>query len=520
MTEHASEWLVDIEAKDSDGQIVMVRLGTCGYVTGPNDDPENVVYFDAIVDPGDYEEHLFSPGRTMGASSISSGAIRIANASREFDNLLTDLDLSGCPYTMWRIDGKRAAWSTAERVGSGFIDRVDSASGFVGLDLVLRDAMIALEEPLQTNRYAGTTTSAGATVEGNEDLKDAVKPLVFGKYFNVEGVIANAYDRIFQFSDGAIESIDVRDGGVALVEADDYDDVATLQAALTTGTDIVPGEAASILSMGLVGIRSASRAITADVTEQSPAYAGSVATAILTKGGIVSGRIDSDSFDDLDTAAPFELGEHVDDDRSISQSLTGVLQSVSAWIKPDEFGVFHVGRFTGPADTAVATIRESDVLTDGGQDTPRFVDYPDTDGHPVYKVILTYKPIGLVQDDSALHDCVSIADKALYGQETRQVVREDLDVKARDPYAIELTIDTTLTTVADVEEEAERILDLYKVRRRLLVMSIRREDATFSLGDTVDIILPGLGLSTGKKMVAMGRRDMRRSERIEYQFWG
>src|SRR3569833_2465141 len=70
----ASDYLLDIEALDADGEPVTIRLATCPYITRHSDTPASVEYTHAIQDPGNFSSNLFDEGRTIGASHTGTGA--------------------------------------------------------------------------------------------------------------------------------------------------------------------------------------------------------------------------------------------------------------------------------------------------------------------------------------------------------------------------------------------------------------------------------------------------------------
>ncbi len=165
-----------------------------------------------------------------------------------------------------------------------------------------------------------------------------------------------------------------------------------------------------------------------------------------------------------------------------------VLQSVGAWLTVDALGVFSVGRFMGPAGSPVATFVDGDLLSD-----IEILGNPDFDAVPVWRVIVTWGPIGLVQDSSQVKNCVDDPTKAFVAAETRSVTAQDDDVHAEHELAVELTVDTLLTTQADAQAVADHLLALYSVPRRAVRFTARREDAEgLKKGDTIRLELSRL----------------------------
>src|SRR5689334_10688345 len=118
----ASEYLLDINALDADGNPVTIRLATCPYMTRQSDTPSSVEYTEALgQDMGDFSSNLFDEARTMGQSRSGTGSIPVINTSGEFDPW-TDLTFDGRPFTLRRIADPGLPFSAAEIVQVGFIE--------------------------------------------------------------------------------------------------------------------------------------------------------------------------------------------------------------------------------------------------------------------------------------------------------------------------------------------------------------------------------------------------------------
>lgn len=155
--------------------------------------------------------------------------------------------------------------------------------------------------------YAGT---GGA--EGGTDLKDREKPLIIGRALNVEPVLLDAVDSLYQFSAyGPIEAID------ALYErasafgppVADYPDLASLLAAA-----VPRGAWATCLAQGMVRLGApAAGVITADVNghvvgDASPLRTGSVIAALAAIAGVPVDLLATETLDALDDAVPHPIG--------------------------------------------------------------------------------------------------------------------------------------------------------------------------------------------------------------------
>jgi hypothetical protein len=149
--------------------------------------------------------------------------------------------------------------------------------------------------------YAGT---GGA--EGGADLKGRAKPLVLGWALNVEPVLINAVDSVYQFSGyGPIEAVSTlyergADYGAA---GSDYANYAAL-----VGAAIPPGGWATCLAAGMIRLGApAYGVITADlkgheISGSTPRRTGAFIDAICDLAGIDPALVDGGSLTALDTA--------------------------------------------------------------------------------------------------------------------------------------------------------------------------------------------------------------------------
>lgn len=154
-------------------------------------------------------------------------------------------------------------------------------------------------EDLLTKTYAGTGDG-----EGGEDLKDQVKPLALGWPRNVEPVLINAVDSVYQFSAyGAIEAVETLYERASAFPASsgDYADYAALVAA-----DIDPGHWATCLAEGLIRLGApAYGVITGDIKGHAVdgtavRGAGALVKAMADIAGIGADLIDTEALDRLD----------------------------------------------------------------------------------------------------------------------------------------------------------------------------------------------------------------------------
>ena len=517
----ASEYLVEISCLDASDVARTLYLSSGGYTTTPADNPPNQYYEPRLSDVGPFSQNIFAAGYTTGsAADVGYGSIAVSNADGALDEWM-DYAFDGRAIVIKRLSSHAAAYNTATTIFTGTIERFDAESAWSGFRLRVYDNRLLLDRPLQTNVYAGTTNSEGATAEGTVDLRDSPKPLAYGKVYQVPAVQANAYDLIYQVNDGPVASIVVYDGAVPLTAGSDYATLGLLQDASVSG-----GTYATCLALGLFKLGSSpSKVITADVVETATAstrYAGSIVRRILQKAGIDQQRVDAASADAVDADAPYECGIWLNDTTNAIDAVSAVLASVGGWMVPNHLGVFTFGRMAEPEAIAASTIDyDTDViLTDGGDIT--ITANPDTDGGlPTWRVTVSYERVYQVQDGASVHGCVDDEFRGYVAKAFRETKAESAATRTRHPLSTEMRIETALVSIADAASEASRRLAMYSVRRDLLDISIPAIDAAEkTLGSTTKLTLPRFGYDTGRNMVVIGREYDLTNERVKLTLWG
>lgn len=150
-----------------------------------------------------------------------------------------------------------------------------------------------------TSVYGGT-----GDAEGGADIKGKVKPLALGWPRNVEPVLINAVDSVYQFSAyGAIEAVEglYERGSAFPASSGDFADYAALVAAT-----VPPGGWATCLAQGMVRLGApAYGVITGDlkghaVSGTAPRGAGALVDLAASIAGISSSLISSSTLADLD----------------------------------------------------------------------------------------------------------------------------------------------------------------------------------------------------------------------------
>jgi len=242
---------------------------------------------------GDFREPIDTGGASF---SVNMGVLKMTYAGCDAYNW------SGAPVEIYAEEpGTAWPWSTR------FKGRVASYSR--RSDVLTINASIETElfdKNILTATYAGT---GGA--EGGADLKGRLKPLVVGWAQNVEPILVDAVNSVYQFSGyGAIEAVSVLYERAASFGAS-VGDYATY-AALVAAT-IPAGRWGTCLAAGMVRLGApAAGVITGDVRGHrvggtTPRLSGAVISALATIAGVSTANIETATLTSLDTAVPYPI---------------------------------------------------------------------------------------------------------------------------------------------------------------------------------------------------------------------
>lgn len=482
-------------------------------------DTGETFYDPRIIEPGNFSRSVFSPGTTVGESTVGAGEIVLANADGALDPLL-DYGVDGRAVRIWTVPDESTAFASAARWMTGTAQQVEVSWSRVTVRL--RDRLELLRRPLQATTYAGTTIAGGMNeAEGQaEDLKGRVKPLLFGEGLNVPAIAANSFDLIYQVNDGPVQSIDaVYDAGVPLTFAADHASITALRNAAIQGGHFATCKALGLFRLGA----SPMGTVTCDAIEGANAAArtaAQIARRIITRSALTDADLDLATFTALDADNDAPVGVWLSDATTPLEAANSVLASIGGWLLPNRMGVFEAGRLEAPQAPVAATWTEDETL-DRGAGIERIATGDQGAGVPVWKVTVRYRRHYAVQAANEVAGCVASARRAELAQEWRTVTAENAAIKTKHLLATELMIDTHLTEEADATAEATRLLSLYSVRRDRLLVPIDTDLAAgIDLGRTVTIRVQRWGYASGRMMTVLGLTESARTGVTDVELWG
>lgn len=215
-----------------------------------------------------------------------------------------------------------------------------------------------------------------------------------------------------------------------------------------------------------------------------------------------------------------DVGIWIDDARSYLEAANFLVQGVSAGFYFEREMVLPKVRMKQLKDSTsvspVAYFDQSDILS-----IKSIVSSDDDRGIPAWRVNVKYKRNHTVQGPSDLPG-IALADIGFTTEEFRQVSVQNDATKVQWPVSPEVTIESNIDNVVDATNEATRLLNLYKIRRRMFEVEVPLAIGnSVQPGDVVNIKYPRFNLSAGKNFQAIGMRyNLHNGPVVTLTVWG
>lgn len=494
-------------AIDAAGTTQTLYVADDRFVTTGADTPAHTAFEPRLLDPGSLGRHAYADGRTGGATRMETGEIVQDNIDGALDGWL-DYGVDGRAVVI-RAGSPEDAYPTGwTEILTGTVEAIEATAD--KLILRLRDKQYVLDTPVCATTYGGTNSLPNGLDGTAADLKGQRRPRAYGLTYNVSPPMCNTSRLIYET--GVCNSVDaVYDRGGALTKGTDYTSQSDMETNSPAAGAFRAWPAGGYFRLG----SSPSGQVTADVT--AGAAAGNRTTAQILKqlaidAGIPSGTISSADVTALDSANAAVVGIWLHDDTSALAAMDQIAASIGAWYGFDKSGTLRMGRLAAPSGTLNLTINDYDVL-----DIER---RPARDNAvPAWRYTMGHSRNYTPQPND-LAGSVTAARRAWLAQEWRTEKAESAAVKTKHLLADDLQDDGLLTSATDAATEASRRLDLYKVRRDLLDISVPLEVAAGGLLDVVRVIYPRFGCSSGKDFRLVGIRHELSAQRAVLTLWG
>jgi hypothetical protein len=492
-----------------------VRLSDVGYITEAADAPAHTPYLPRLLTPYSFEISLPIPGESRGLGTAGFGVIEIANDDGRLDSLLArswegrDFTiLLGGTYNVGRADERTLDFDEFETLFRGTVRSIATESG--RLVLATNDVLSKLDNPVQSNLYAGT-----GGMEGGDAIEGLPKPLCFGEAYNVDAVLVDDVDLIYQVHDGSVQAIpEVRDQGIALTLAGD---IVGLGLGSLSDWSPVGGQYVTDLAQGLFRIGgSPAGTITADVEgDDAGGYVSSTAEVVRRIATVYGGFSDPSDLEAVDFAG-FPITDAVGfytgtREVRVLEAISELMAAADGWASSTRDARLRIGPNVAPEGVAAA-----EALTDAEIEEISDESMPE----PVWRVRVGYQPIWRVQDEDGLAGGVSAADRALYSQERRWATAEDTGVQSTHRSARELEIPAFFADKAPAEAMAAAVLDRLKVRRRRYRCRVPRSVFNRQVGDVLTVTSADSDLEAGRNLWLHELGEVGADRTSELGLWG
>lgn len=473
-------------------------------------------YFGRLIN-AQYSENLWQPQQTRGARDIAHGVVTLANGDGGLDSLLDySMDNGAVQVMRSNVDTGSATFSIIllGKMEQMVLDE-SAASVYV------RENGYQLLTSALPARYDGSNTGSPLSgIEGTaDDLKGSPKPMVVGQVFNITPKLVNTALLVYQVDGqrGMIGSwsATVYDKRSALTQGSDYTDQADMEANAPTTGQVRWWPAGGCFRLG----SAPDGVITADVI--NPGKSSGTFTNVASQVSNAIARLATGSSTisfgvTMSTgSATQDVGIYLTEDRTAFDAINEVLGSINAgWVwliaGPEAYqlgsGFSVISRF----------LDETQVIGE----VQRVQSGDDDRGVPAWKVTVRYQKNYTVLNEADLAG-VAAEDIAFCAQEYRSVTSEDSSVLDQYPRAVEIVVDSLMVNESDAQDEADRLLDLYKVRRDIILVRVPLEGfSTWAIGQALTFTYPRFGYDSGKDFQIIGREFDAKAGTVTLTLWG
>jgi hypothetical protein len=531
--------LFEIEAyRLADGVLETLRFcDGIAWRTRPTETPANALYSPRIADTGWTRTDVFSAPGSYGR--VTPGEVVLIDADGTLGTRLLGYSFGGRRITL-RLGERGADYPSGYTVVlAGSLSGEPSYS--MGR-ITFRPADLAgsMRKPFPVPVYAGDNVLPDG-LNGVDDIKGRVKPIVFGLASNMTLICVNTSKLIYQVHTAlpaltaAVTLSALRDAGVPLSAGGAYATVADLldNAQAPAGGYYKVLATVADGTYVRIGMKPAG-ALTGDAAYGNAADRthAQVWRRVLLCMGVDSADISAADVAALDAALPGEIEFMLDDERDADQVLNDLGDSAGAAWYGDDLGKWRITQWTAPVGTPVATLRELRTID---------MDLADPVGNgdvaPAWRVVLDYGRNWTVQADADLggdktspSDSVrapggraGLAARAWLGQEMRSVPVDDAAIKTDYPPAIELRLTSLLADATQASNFATSRFGLYSVARQMTTLT-QRLDATqigtVRPGAVVMVYGDRWGYANGRLMRVAGALIDQAAKRAQLTVWG
>ena len=475
---------------------------TLNYSSGKTVTVSTVVYSAKISQPAFLSQSISIDSSMGGAVSSSLGELILTNTKRDLDYLRTYI-FEGKTLTLFSYD-------TVSLVKTQILIQIIEQATFEWdkVSVRLENKSASLDIALQTKKFLGTNVLP-LGVEGVIDLKDKLKPLVFGRVNNMTPILVNTSKLIYQISSEPTEqlvSVMTRGAYVSL-----SGNIITTYAAFISDTiGLVPeggyytffsDATGSFFRLGME-----SEAVTCTIWEKISSLSNSPAQVIkriLTYAGISNYSAADILY--IDSKVADNIGIFIADGQTIADAITSICASIGAWWGFDQTNTLRLYYFGDTTAAVLATIHTKTTPDKYGLTSFELSNATVNGKLDVVKEVkIDYAKNYTVQDSASIAGIITTTDleRATWlGQEYRTASAVTTTLYPKNQI---FQYQTLLNSQTSAVSEAQRILALTSVKRNILTITARMTltelNALYPCG-IVTIVIPRYGFDAGKKFI-------------------
>lgn len=496
------------------GGIDTIYLSDHVFITEPTDEPANTPFAPMVENALTYDMSIWR-GDTIGVNTASYGAIEITNYSGSLDDLVNK-SLAGRrvvvkagyegkiiqPEDEYIYEDEDPVFEGSEQL---LVEGGDSLNTYPysnfaivfdglmtgvahddrGIILTISDNSLLLNKQIITPLYTG----AGG-LDGDTDLEGVMKPIALGKCYNIEPILVDAANLIYQCHAWSMEAVDKAfDAGVELTFDEDVADITTA----TPGA----GQYSTSLATGHIKLGSTPAGrITADVLgDNEDGYVEQLGDVCQRIGLKLYDYLSfvPDDFSDGWNSLTDSVGVYIRDTITVRQLFDSLMNPCAAYWYFD-----RLGRLSARLIDTTGEINSS--VTDELIDTAGMEMIQDIP--PAWKITVAYAPVWTVQKEDELAGAASDAQRQFAANEYRYVVNENRALRNQYANPIERIFYTNLSEKTDAEALLSKFVDLYGQERRIYRGIVYEASYRNRIGDIVNLSYDRYGV--GGEMLVIG----------------
>jgi hypothetical protein len=480
-----------------------LRFSSLPYTSQIDDTPAQTHYESRLLQPGLLRRDLYSPGQPGGQITVGYGLVEIINAGDMDDYTQASFDGRSYVLKVGRLNDALADFTTVLKTTMESADFTSTR-----MTLKLRDRLAELDKPVTTIKYRGDDSE----LEGDSDLKDRYKPLIFGDVKWITPVLTNEAKMLYQVSSNPIDTTGVvlYEGGAQVTRGTDYTSQADMSANAPTSGQYRVWPEGGFLRLGFTPNLQISARIYADDDTRN---VGEAFKQLAIAAGWPAAEINAADVTALDGAAGGTTNLFMENGGQALELMNRLAQGRGIWFGPDRLGILRMGLLAEPAGTPALNLTATDITRLERQST----------------ATLPAKQITLKRDKNwTVHtefvEGLSAATRQWLSNEWRQTIAIDTTNTIARKLAPVLEFESLINAnEADTSEQAYRMLALYAAPRDIINLTVRARVADtllLDLNDLVEVTYPRFGMDTGKLFRIIGIQADYRIGQLELTLWG